>query len=400
MNAEIKPGKAVGTAAAPPSKSFAHRLMICAALAQGESTVRGISKSEDMLATLDCIKALGAKFDLQGDTLKVNGSCKKATPPVVFNCRESGSTLRFFIPLSLVFADNVCFKGSARLMERGVGVYEDILTLASFEKNPDSINISGKLAPGEYTVPGNISSQYISGLLFALPLLEGTSKVTVVPPIESRPYIDITLSVLEQFKIVIKEISDGVFKIEGGQKYKSRDITVEADWSNAAFLHAFNCIGGNVTVSGLNYNSIQGDKICLEHFKAIERSMPVIDISDCPDLGPVLFALAAAKNGAVFTGTARLKIKECDRGEAMAQELAKFGIKTAINENSITVHGGKLSAPALPLCGHNDHRIVMALSVLSSITGAKIEGAQAVSKSYPDFFETLKTLGLEVIYEA
>ena len=176
-------------------------------------------------------------------------------------------------------------------------------------------------------------------------------------------------------------------------------MTIPGDWSNSAALLAFNSIGGDVTVTGLDENSIQGDRFCIEAFGMLENENAVIDVSDCPDLAPVLFAAAAVKNGAVFTGTKRLAIKESDRASAMAEELHKFGIKTEIAENSVRVHAGSLKTPDMPLSAHNDHRIVMALSLPASITGGRINGAQAISKSYPRFFETLQSLGAEVQIE-
>lgn len=397
MKATIKKGKLNGAVNAPPSKSYAHRLMICSALAEGESIVSGISKSEDMLATLDCIKSLGVDCSLSDDVLTVSGQSNTSSD--VFPCRESGSTMRFFIPITLVKQNNVYFTGSERLIERGISIYEEVLDYVSFEKHSDRIIINGSLRAGNYKVKGNISSQYISGLLLALPMLNKSSTLEIIPPVESRSYIDITIDAMKQFGVVIEEPKKNTFNIKGNQKYQNRHIRVEGDWSNAAFFYALNSLGNDIEVKNLNNNSIQGDKVCVELFKQLDGQNPVIDISDCPDLGPVLFAVAAAKNGAVFKGTQRLKIKECDRATAMAEELSKFGINVIVEENSVTVCGGKLQIPTKILDGHNDHRIVMALSVLLFLTGGTIDGVQAVSKSYPDYFNELQTLGAEVIYE-
>lgn len=399
--AVFKPFKLSGSICAPPSKSFAHRMMICAALAKGKSTVSGIAESEDMLATLDCIRALGADCTLKDGLLTVNGTAERNTESL-FPCRESGSTLRFFIPTALASNGRYTFTGTERLMSRGIGIYEDIFKEKniSVSKGDSYITVCGKLTPGEYNVKGSVSSQYITGLLLALPLLGEPSRIKIIPPVESRPYIDITVSVMKLFGVDVIEAAENEFFIPGGQHYAGRELCVEGDWSNAAFYCAFKAIGNEITVNGLNPNSIQGDKICLKHFKALEEADPVIDISDCPDLGPVLFALAAAKHGAVFTGTKRLKIKESDRAEAMAEELLKFGIICKVEENSVTVLDGELKAPCEPLSSHNDHRIVMALSILLSITGGTINGAEAVNKSYPDYFSHIKQLGAEVRYEA
>lgn len=396
MKIEIKAGRACGSVNAPASKSFAHRMMICAALARGRSVIYGISESEDMLATLDCITAMGAKCTLENSRLCVDGTggCFSGTPE--FHCRESGSTLRFLLPVALSAGKGGIFTGTPRLMERGIGIYENLFSQKGIKIVKDGkISVCGKLTSGEYVLPGNVSSQFVSGLLFALPLLDGNSTVKILPPVESRAYIDITAAVEKQFGVEVTKTEKNVFSIKGNQRFKTVNARVEGDWSNAAFLFALNALGGSVTVNGLNENSLQGDKICIELFKRLEAPDARIDVSACPDLAPILFAVAAAKRGAHFTGTARLKIKESDRAAVMTEELAKFGVKSVLGENDVTVFGG-LKAPTRELFGHNDHRIVMALSVLSSITGGVIDGAQAVRKSYPDFFETLSRLGTEV----
>ncbi|MDY3785493.1 MAG: 3-phosphoshikimate 1-carboxyvinyltransferase [Eubacteriales bacterium] len=409
MRAIFKPSYLSGSVYAPPSKSYAHRMMICAALADGYGTVSGISESEDMLATIDCIKALGADCRLTGGELDVkgiysedNGSdiLRRSDQSIVFPCRESGSTLRFFIPIAAALFDSCIFKGTERLMERGIGVYEHI-----FEKQKiscrmvsDGIYINGRIKSGVYEIPGNISSQFVSGLLFALPLLDGQSIIRVLPPVESRAYIDITIQVLRKYGITVEEPEPNTFAVAGGQHYHHTYANVEGDWSNAANLFALNAVGvgKSIEISGLSDKSLQGDRICKEYFRELDNKGSVTDISNCPDLGPILFAVAAAKHGGTFTGTRRLRIKESDRATAMADELEKFGIKATVEENSVTVNAGELHSPRSVLCGHNDHRIVMALSVLACIVGGEISGAEAVKKSFPDFFEVLKALGAEV----
>lgn len=401
MNVSIKPGYAKGTIAAPPSKSFAHRLMICAALAHGRSTVHGISQSQDMLATMDCISALGVKHTLNNDTLTIDGGLCSYPDGTFFPCRESGSTLRFFLPIALVKRSVAVFTGTERLIQRGISVYEKLFDEKGIKlnKEKDKITVSGALTPGDYTLPGNISSQFVSGLMFALPLLSGDSTLKIVPPVESWPYIDITIDTIKSFGVNITEKEPNCFYIAGNQSYKCSEVNVEGDWSNAAALYALNAIGGDVTVTGLNENSIQGDKVCVSALNRLRRPNAAIDISDCPDLGPVLFAAAAAGHGALFTGTKRLRIKESDRAAVMAQELARFGIKCAVDDNTVTVLPGELRKPTKMLQSHNDHRIVMALSLLCSITGGEISGAEAINKSYPGFFDALSAVGLEVSYD-
>ncbi|MGN1445330.1 MAG: 3-phosphoshikimate 1-carboxyvinyltransferase [Eubacteriales bacterium] len=426
MRVTVRPGVAHGQVAAPPSKSYAHRMLIGAALAAGVSRVRGIIPSEDMLATLDCITALGATYTADGDgTLTVRGlgvptDSGPRTETAVFPCRESGSTLRFFLPLALAAmpgGGSACFRGTPRLMERGVGVYETLFAKRGIrlEKGTDTLTVTGTLTPGAYTIPGNISSQFATGLLFALPLLDGDSTLCILPPVESRLYIDITVDVLRRFGVRVEETAPNTFSVPGRQTYRPADVTVEGDWSNGAFLYALNTVGGQVEVTGLSRDSLQGDRICLSCFRRLtgQETVPgqetapetgeptgAIDISSCPDLGPVLFTVAAASGrGAAFTGTRRLRIKESDRAAAMAGELARFGAQVEVEENRVLLHPAALHPPDGILCGHNDHRVVMALSVLAARYGGVIDGAEAVKKSYPDFFSVLERLGLEVAYD-
>ena len=400
MIAEIKPGKVKGIISAPPSKSMAHRLLICAALADGESIIEGISGSEDIKATLDCLSAMGAKYKTDGDKITVTGADIRNIPEnAVFNCRESGSTLRFFMPLSLLAEKTSIFTGSESLLSRPLSVYEDIFKNQNicFNVHPDKITLCGKLKSGTYKIKGDISSQFITGLLFALPLLEENSIIELVPPIESRSYINLSVSALSLFGIEVKWQDEKTLFIRGNQKYNPAFAKVEGDYSNSAFFAALNELGSEIEVTGLDPNSLQGDKIYEKYFPLIGRTDSPIDISDCPDLGPILFALSAAKGITTFTGTRRLKIKESDRASAMAEELKKFGVSVTVNENSVIIDSKVFSAPKEQLFGHNDHRIVMACSVLLCLTGGRIEGAEACRKSFPDFFEKLKKLGFEII---
>lgn len=396
MKVKIEPSIAKGEIKAPPSKSYAHRLLICSALANGTSTVNGVINSYDMEATLNCISALGVSFVKENELVTVNGSKLKNSEISKFYCNESGSTLRFFIPLALALGGINEFYGTERLLSRGLEVYEDICTSQGIviEKTDKCVKFIGKLKPDTFNVKGNISSQFITGLLFALPLLNGDSVINITTELESASYIDITLDALEQFGIEVTR-NENTFYIKGNQKYNPRSISVEGDMSNAAFLDAFNVLGGDVSVLGLNPLSKQGDSVYAPMMVDLKYTSPEIDVSDCPDLAPILFALAAACNGAKFIGTKRLRIKESDRAAAMAMELKKFGIDVSVNENSVTVHKGALHKPREELNGHNDHRIVMALSVISSIYGGEIDGCEAVSKSYPCFFEDIKKLGIK-----
>ena len=398
MNVTIFPSIARGTVKAPASKSVAHRMMIGAALARGESVLRGVEESEDMLATLDCLRALGAQATLKNGMLTVRGvggDLSRSTG--IFPCRESGSTLRFFVPLALLNEGKSVFTGSERLMARGADVYGEVFADQgiAMAKSPEGVAFTGKLTAGNYAVRGDISSQYITGLLLALPLTGGDSTLTVLPPVESRPYIDITLGVLRRFGIAVTEARENEFLISPGA-YRALETDVEGDWSNAAFFYALNALGGDVTVTGLSPDSLQGDRACVGMLERLKNGFAEIDIAETPDLGPVLFAAAAALHGGRFTGTRRLAIKESDRAAAMAEELAKLGVKTETEENTVTVYPGGLTPPTEPLYGHNDHRIVMALAVLLTRTGGEIDGAEAVNKSFPAFFSALEKLGTEI----
>ena len=399
MNVKITPGKAAGTVAAPPSKSMAHRLLICAGLSKGTSRIRGLDYNEDILATMDCLRALGAACTLDGDTATVTGTdvCH-AVPQQTLCCRESGSTLRFFIPLALLCGRDVSFTGTEKLLSRPLGIYEQLCAEKGFfySHTGQQLQVKGTLTGGMFEVPGNISSQFITGLLFALPLTGQDSCIRITTPLESRSYIDLTLQALRTFGVQANWQDEQTITIPGGQHYTAKDMAVEGDYSGAAFYAAMNALGAEINITGLQPESLQGDKVYEQHLQSLCAGFPEIDLSDCPDLGPVLFAVAAAKHGAVFTGTRRLKMKESDRAAAMTQELAAFGTTVTVEENTVTVTPTAFHKPEGILHGHNDHRVVMSLAVLLLLTGGEIEGAQAVRKSFPDFFEKLQRLGIEV----
>ncbi len=388
MKAVFSPSFPFGEVFAPPSKSMAHRYLICGALSE-QSRVSGLAMSEDIKATADCLKALGSRVDFENDTALVGGLCPKEEAQL--DCRESGSTLRFMLPLALLGGKEIMLTGSPRLMERGAGLYEQMCSEHGlfFENKDGKITVKGPLKPGKYSIDGSLSSQYFSGMLFALSTLDGDSELKVKGKLQSRPYVNMTIKALADFGVKIERIPGGFF-IPGGQKFLSRYAAVEGDWSNAAFLSA---LSDKVIVKGLDEHSLQGDKLYPQLFKNVGSYQ--IDLSDTPDLAPVLFAVAALKDKGDFVGTRRLKIKESDRAEAMKNELLKFGVNTTIFDDRVIV-SGKLKTPSAELYGHNDHRIVMALSVLAARVGGVIDGAEAVSKSFPDFFDVIKKLNVKV----
>lgn len=404
MRAVLTPAMLQGYIDAPPSKSMAHRLLISAALAEGKSVIHHIADSADICATIACLSALGARFERQGESVVVYGTDVRArSTPVDMPCNESGSTLRFLIPPALLSPVQARFSGTEKLLSRPLDIYEGICRREgfAFDRTPGSVTVCGRLTGGDYRVVGNISSQFISGLLFALPLCEGDSRILITPPLESRPYIDLTLQALAAFGIRAAWADERTLFIPGGQTYRPAELTVEGDYSGAAFFAALNHFGAQIEIGGLRPDSLQGDMAYIRYYEMLEKGTPTIHIGNCPDLGPVLMAVAAAKNGAVFCGTRRLRIKESDRGAAMAAELAKFGTVVETYEDSIVVYPQEFHRPSAPLHGHNDHRIVMALCTLLAKTGGEIDDAEAVRKSMPDYFEKLRSLGAKVtLYEA
>lgn len=399
MKVKIKTGIASGVVDCPPSKSMAHRLLICSALCDGESIVNGVSDCVDVSATLNCLNSLGIETEPCGDIVKVKGkSVAKMLANDVLYCKESGSTLRFLIPLALAIGKTVMFKGAKSLMQRPMDVYATLCKekKLDFIADGETITVKGPLKAGEFTVLGNVSSQFISGLLFVLPTLKKDSKIKILPPIESRSYIEMTRQAQASFGVYSQWIDEHTLYIKGNQKYLPSNVCVEGDYSGAAFLDALNLFGSDVKVQGLNPDSIQGDAVYKKYFEMLDSGVPTIHIGNCPDLGPILFAVAAAKNGGVFNGTARLKIKESDRASAMAEELRKFGVSVNVCQDTVVVYPAQFYAPTQILDSHNDHRIAMSLSILCTITGGEINGAECVSKSYPAFFEHLKKLGVGV----
>lgn len=399
MVAEISVSTARGNVIAPPSKSMAHRLLICAALADGESKIFNVALSRDIKATINCLTSIGAEFNLCENFILVKGiNIYKTENIAKADCIESGSTLRFIIPILLLLNKECEITGSEYLLNRPLSVYEKIAKEQGikFDKSEKTITLCGKLKSGEYTIQGNISSQFISGLLFALPLLKEDSSIKIIGKLESRPYVDLTIDALNEFGVTVEFINENEIYIKGAQKYKNTDTCVEGDYSNTAFFEALNYLGGNITINGLRENSKQGDKAYIELFKQLKTCTPRIDITDCPDLAPILFTLASYFNGAEFIGTKRLKIKESDRASTMKTELKKFGADITIFDDSVIVKKSFLHKPEIDLFGHNDHRVVMSLSILLTLFGGKITGAEAVSKSFPDFFEKIASLGIGV----
>ena len=398
MKLTFRKSSAVGTVQAPPSKSCAHRLLIAAALSCGR--VEGLAPSQDILATIDCLRALGFECRYDGTCVQF-GSRQDflSGSRIVLPCRESGSTMRFIIPMALVLAGTedteFLIAGSDRLLERGIAPYVKALSNVSFRNTSDGILVSGHLEPGDFSLDASTSSQYLTGLMMALPLCGKDSCIRLESKPVSRGYLDITEDVLSQAGVHLEWQNGHQLFIPGGQRYSlPANSKVEGDWTNAAYLEIYNFIDGNrVGISGLRDNSAQGDRVC-RHLMTQLVTEGQVDISENIDLGPVLFTLAALKGRGCIKGTRRLAIKESDRVRDMISELEAFGVEARVLENEVEISAPRLHAPSRTLDGHNDHRLVMALVPLLTVFSGSIDGAEAVSKSFPDYFEVLTELGI------
>ena len=415
------PARIGGTVSAPPSKSMAHRAVLCSALAKGTSHIENLEFSKDISATLAAAGQLCARVESGPADVLVEGlgHFRPVFGPV--DCCESGSTLRFLIPLASLTGQSITFVGRGRLMERPQSVYETLYREQNlhFEQANGQLTVAGSLRSGEYTLAGNVSSQFISGLLFALPLLAGDSTLHLIPPVESRSYIEMTRAAQAAFGVTSHWLDDTTLCIPGGQQYHPRDYIVEGDYSQAAFLAVLGAVKGGITLTGLAAETLQGDAAILDilrrcgaKFTRTEAGLvfeqaPLhgvdIDLADCPDLGPVLMVLGLLCEGTtVIRNAERLRIKESDRIAAMEAELRACGGVLSSEGGTITVQGCKprLHAPEAPLSGHNDHRVVMSQTVLALAADIPlaINEAEAVQKSWPHFFDALKPLGVEVHY--
>lgn len=415
MIATVYPSHCSGSVHTPPSKSMAHRAIICAALADGVSHLTNIDFSDDIRATIDGMRQLGAQIDTGADCVSIRGIRRfDQLNSQVIDCQESGSTLRFFIPLFSLCDQTVRFIGKGRLMQRPQDVYEELFARQGlqFTHDEQGIVISGALAPGRYEVDGSISSQFITGLLFTLPLLEEDSIIQIRPPFESRSYIDLTLEMLKKFGIRAVYEDALTLRIPGRQRYVPCDVRVEGDYSQLAFFAVLAAVQGDLAIHGVSGSSAQGDRQILSILHDFGASLqPLddgflihrgslkaapVDLNDCPDLGPILFVLAAMAEGTTHISHAgRLRIKESDRIAAMEEELRKFGVRITSDEDNVWIEGQNTPyACEETLSGHNDHRVVMALCVMAlcSSSVCTIEGAQAIRKSYPSFFDDVTAI--------
>ena len=412
MLARIQPSRLQGSVTVPPSNSRAHRALLCAGLAAGETRIQGILPSQDMEATCRALTALGASIARQGSLARVQGVAgRPKAPQGPVDCGESGSTLRFLIPAFALASAPARLTGRGRLPQRPLGPYGAIFHGQGlpFAQDETGVSFQGPLAPGDYGLPGDVSSQFISGLLFALPLLPGDSHIRIQPPFESRGYVNMTLQVMDAFGVQAAFLDGLTLHVPGNQRFTApaAPFLVEGDDSQAAFFLTLDAILGDVSVAGLSLRSIQGDRVMgeiLARCGHVPGQPPrplapfVADLGDCPDLGPILMTLGLFCQGeSRLLNAGRLQLKESDRGTAMAQELSKLGGQASLAGDEIRIRQSRLR-PGPALSSHGDHRIAMALAVaaLGARIPADIQGAEAVEKSYPDFWKDLAAIGARV----
>ena len=404
MNITLDPARLTGTVTPPPSKSQAHRALIAAALAGGVSTLSNLGESQDIAATLAGLQALGAGVErVDETTLRIHGlgpSIPQAGAFPCLDCGESGSTLRFLIPVALaVTGGKGRFTGRGRLMERPQEPYFRLFEEKgiSYGRREGVLTVEGTLRPGVYALPGDVSSQFFTGLLLALPLLHGDSELRVTTPLQSRDYVEMTLHVLRAFGIDIEKKPDGSFCVPGGQRYQSRDFTVEGDWSQGAFWYAANFLDNQVTLQGLCPESLQGDRqVALLYWKLARPGDVELDVSQCPDLVPPLAVMAAVRAGTTrLVNAARLRMKESDRLTSVASTLNALGAQVEEHPEHLVIHGVPALTGGVTVDSWNDHRIAMMAAIAATKCSAPvtITGAECVNKSYPTFWEEYKMLG-------
>ena len=409
----------MGTIAAPASKSEAHRRMICAGLTKGATTLTGFMDSDDMAATGRCLKALGAQVEQGEDTLTITGQAKKIAKLPVLDCGESGSTLRFFVPIALAMTKGGVFRMHGRLGQRPMDVYQDLFVPRGVRwrmgvgcDGAAELTVRGELEAGHYVLPGNVSSQFVSGLLFALPLLEEDSTLTVQPPVESAGYIRMTVEALQQSGVKLEELAPFCWRIAGNQHYQARDGHLSGDYSQAAVLLCAGALGHQVTVSHLARETTQGDRAVLAHLAALGAQVTEnadgvtvkaeklcgaeLDMSGCPDIAPILALVCQLAEGeSRLTGCGRLRLKECDRLAATVESLNLLGGNARAEGDTIVIQGVKALKGGVKLPNYNDHRMVMLGMIAASVAQepVAVNGVEALNKSWPEFVNVYQNLG-------
>ncbi|WP_026885832.1 3-phosphoshikimate 1-carboxyvinyltransferase [Clostridium beijerinckii] len=423
-NLKIYPGELSGEVKIPPSKSMAHRAVICAALGDGISKVTNIDYSDDIIATIEAMSSLGAKITKKEDYLEVYGinspeniEANSVKDERTIDCNESGSTLRFLVPIAALFEGVNRFVGRGNLGKRPLDTYYKIFDEQgikySYKEGILDLKTEGKLKAGEFKMEGNISSQFITGLLFTLPLLDGDSKIIITTEMESKGYIDLTLSAIKDFGVEIINNNYEEFIIKGNQIYKSIDYRVEGDYSQAAFFFCADALSSNIVLNDLKLDSLQGDKEVIDILQRMGLKLnsknnglignvsdglkaTLIDGSQCPDIIPVVSLVAALSEGTTeIINAGRLRIKECDRLAAVTSELNKLGAKITEKEDGLIIEGVKELKGNVEVWSHKDHRIAMTIAIASTICKEPIilKDYECVSKSYPQFWDDFKNLG-------
>lgn len=390
MDITITPRKLEGNIPAISSKSQAHRLLICAAFADKATTLQCATTNQDIEATADCLRSLGATILRRDDIYDVT-PIKRVPINAALCCHESGSTLRFMLPIVGALGVDATFLLEGRLAKRPLSpLWEEMELKGCKLSRPteNSLRCQGKLRAGTFTIDGSVSSQFITGILFASALMAEESNINITGTIESLPYINMTLAAMKIFGINVVD-----YRIPANSHFITPGhISVEGDWSNGAFFLCANALGNKVDLTGLNYNSTQGDKAILEILSIIDTN-PVIDAADIPDLVPILAVTAGAKNGITFKNIKRLRLKESDRVATVCNMLEQLGAKTEATENSLTVFPAKYQSCTIDSAA--DHRIAMSAAIAATIASGPVEiiGAQCVAKSYPNFWNDYHKLG-------
>ncbi len=403
-----------GTVTIPPSKSLSHRAVLAAALADGESIIENLVFSKDIEATCDAISSFGVQFARRNHSMRVIGRGELETPNIPLQCRESGSTLRFMIPFAGLTDGPVVFSGEGKLVSRPLDPYFEVFKRQNIRYHYGGqlpLMAEGRLKADTFTMPGNISSQFVTGLMYVLPLLDGDSEIILTSPLESRDYVELTIQMLAHFGVNVETVSPEHYRIPGNQRYKAADYQVEGDYSQSAFWVAAGLMGSGLSLAGLSQNTRQGDKRILEIAQAMGAKLhwegdalkvlpgkthgAVVDAAQCPDLVPIVAVIAAVSEGETrIINAARVRIKESDRLKAICTELNKLGAQIEELPDGLVIKGvEQLTGGRVE--GWNDHRIVMSLAIAASKCSGPviINGSEAVSKSYPHFFEDFKALG-------
>lgn len=416
MKLKLIPSQLKGDVVIPPSKSLAHRGIIAASLAKGTSKITNLNFSNDIKVTTEAMKSLGVDIDVHENYEIIRGSEKLVRINKTINCGESGSTIRFMIPISLLADGEVTFEGEGRLTTRPLGVFHKIFDKQginySYGEEELPLTINGKLKAGTFEVSGDVSSQFITGLLYTLPKLNGDSEIVITTNLESKGYIDLTLDILKKFGIKVINEDYKKFIVPGNQEYKAQDYRVEGDFSQVAFWLVAGFLNDGINCLGMNPDSLQGDKAIIDILKDMGANITVsedninikgeksngaiVDLSQCPDLGPIVTVLASLSEGRTeVINASRLRIKESDRITSMTTELNKLGANIIETENGMIIEGVKTLKGGVEVSAWNDHRVAMALAVASSRCEEPIilTGSESVKKSYPDFWNDFAMLG-------